>query len=350
MDTPSLQDIIRQHIQLPARPNGRGFFGVLCKICNDHGKKGKRAGFKFEGEAVGYNCFNCGHGAGYDPEKHETMPRDMVEVLSAFHIAETDWQPALFRAMELREGGVRGTANAPIVNIEPKELTFPPFFYPLTDDPNDDFAQYAIQYLASRLIDWKTAPFYLVAKADHPDNARWYGRLIIPTYKDKKLVFWQGRDLTDMHVKKYLSPNEPRDNIISGYQHVVGFSEEPLYIVEGWFDAYHLNGVAVYGNKMTSGQIAWINKTSRPKVVIPDRFGDGFLLAEQALELGWHVSTPDIGSCKDVNDAVVKYGLLYTRMSILQHTTNDKFAAQTQLGVYCEVGSKRSKGTHKTTY
>lgn len=350
MESLSLEQIIRQQISLPPRPNSHGFFSVLCKVCNDHGRKGKRAGFKFTGEAVGYNCFNCGHTAGYDPYKHESMPGNMATVLEAFGIPEVDWQQVLFRSLELRQvAGIHEKQHVP-VDIEPTELQFPPFFYRLTDDPNDDFAQYAIEYLAGRKVDWKTCPFYLVARANHPDNERWYGRLIIPTYQNNKLVFWQGRDLTDMHVKKYLSPNVLRENILTGYEEIERYTDEPLYIVEGWFDAFHLKGVAVYGNKMTANQITWINRSSRPKVVIPDRFGEGFLLAKQALELGWNVSTPDIGSCKDVNDAIIKYGELYTRMSILQHTSNDKFTAEAQLGVYCDTRSSKGKSTNKKAH
>lgn len=189
MQTPTLEEVIRQHINLPSRPNGRGFFSVLCKVCGDHGRKGKRAGFKFEGKAVGYNCFNCGHGAGFDPDKHETMPRDMVAVLEAFGIPETDWQAVLFEALANRESGQTHGKPAEFVSLEPEELTFPPFFYPLTDDPKDDFAQEAIDYLTSRNVDWKALPFHLVARANHPDNVRWFGRLIIPVYKGNKLVF-----------------------------------------------------------------------------------------------------------------------------------------------------------------
>lgn len=351
MHAPTLQEVIRQHISLPPRPNSRGFFSVLCQVCHDHGKKGKRAGFKFEGDAVGYNCFNCGHGAGYDPSRHDSMPKDMETVLAAFDISEVDWQPVLFRALANRETSPDGAVKREeIINLEPEELHFPPFFYPLEDDPSDDFAQYAIEYLTSRNVDWKSHPFFLVGKANHPDNARWYGRLIIPVYKGEKLIFWQGRDLTDMHIKKYLSPNVPRDNIIGGYEQINRYTDEPLYITEGWFDAYHLNGVSVFSNKMTPNQVKIINRSTRPKVVIPDKFGDGHLLALQALDLGWSVSTPDIGSCKDIDAAVQKYGKLYTQMSILQHTSGDRFTAEAMLGVYCDAGSPRDEKSHKKAH
>jgi hypothetical protein len=346
IQAPTLQEVIRNHISLPARANGRGFFTVLCKVCNDHGKKGKRAGFKFEGDAVGYNCFNCGHGAGYDPAKHQSMPKDMMAVLDAFDIPKVDWEPVLFNSLVQRVDGTTPTEQrVELTAMEPAVLQLLPFFYPLTDDPTDEWAQYAIEYLQSRHVNWKSQPFYLVRKVEHPDNDRWYGRLIIPFYKDGNVIFWQGRDLTDLHVKKYLNPNVARDNILSDYREINQHVDEPLYITEGWFDAYHMNGVAVFSNKMTANQIRWINRSHRTKVVIPDKFGDGHLLAKQALELGWSVALPDIGDCKDVDAAVGRYGLLYTQKSIMSNTYSG-FIAEALVELYCN-GTTRSAPANK---
>lgn len=344
MKTTTLEEVIRTHIRLNPRANSRGFFSVLCKVCNDHGKKGDRAGFKFDGQAVGYNCFNCGHSASFDPYKHETMPRDMETVLDAFGVATVDWEPVLYTALVEGRNEERKARIEEFKSIEPAALDLPDDFYRLTDDPNDEWAQYSIEYLASRGVEWNTYPFYCVRKSKHPDNKRWYGRMIIPVFKENKLVFWQGRDLTDTMIKKYLSPNVAKESVLSGYDQIARYSEDPLYITEGWFDSYHLKGVAIFGNKMTPEQIKWINQSHRQKVVIPDRFGDGHLLANQALDLGWSVSLPDIGSCKDVNDAILKYGQLYTQMTISENTC-DGFIAKSRVGIYCEVAEKkRAKG------
>ena len=175
---------------------------------------------------------------------------------------------------------------------------------------------------------------------------------MIPFYKDGKLIFYQGRDLSGTRTKKYLSPDIPRENVFYGYDNVFKDTEEPLYIVEGWFDAWHLEGVAVLGNKMTPHQIHWINQSRRPKVVIPDRLGDGYLLAEQALELGWSVSTPDIGDCKDPNEAIKMYGKLYTLMTIRTHTY-EGFEAALRIKFYCddkkENDTRRSANVRKRT-
>ena len=333
----TLEEVIRTNINLPSRPNGRGFFSVLCKVCNDHGKKGKRAGFKFEGESVGYNCFNCGHSAGYDPAKHRaTMPRDMEMVLDSFGVDQKEWEQVTFDAFmaDMPEGQKREAA--PLVSINPTVLEFPNTFYPLTDDPEDPWAQEAIHYITEeRKVDWKAHPYFLSKKTIHPVDKKWYGRLIIPVYKDGKLIFWQGRDLTDSMQKKYLSAKESRDKVLYGFNELFKHTEEPLYIMEGFFDAHIIGGVATFGNKLTPEQIKWINRSSRPKVYIPDKFGDGQIAAYQALEEGWSVSLPDWGyETKDINDSFKRYGELFTRMAI-KRGTHDGFDAEVEIGLYC---------------
>jgi hypothetical protein len=344
MKTATLQEIIRQNIRLPNRANGRGFYAVLCKVCHDHGKKGPRAGFKFEGDTVGYNCFNCGHSAIFDPREHRTMPKKMAEVLSAFGIAQSDWNQVLFTALVNEHNGVTRDAVSTFVSIEPDKIPFATFFQRLEDNDNE-WNQYAIQYLTQRGVDWKAYPFHICNEPDsHPDCERWYGRLIIPIYKDDKLIFFQGRDLSGLRSKKYMSPNVNRDNVLYGFDRLFNDADEPLYVVEGWFDAFMLDGVAVFGNHMTPAQIKWLNQSRRNKVIIPDRFGDGHLLAEQAIELGWSVSYPDIGSCKDVNESVMKYGKLYTLKTIREQTC-EGFEAQAKMGVYCVIEPKKKKGS-----
>lgn len=350
MDTVTLEEVIRQRVSISPRPNGRGFFSILCKVCNDHGRKGKRAGFKFEHDhSVGYNCFNCGHTAIFIPGLHARMPRAMIEVLESLEIPSSDWEQAVFDGWANGDPHEqRDSTFIPLASIEPKELKFPPFFYKLTDDPNDDWAQCAIDYLEDRKIDWTRYPFYIVKRdKTHPYNERWYGRLIIPVYKGEKLIFWQGRDLTDMHTVKYLSPPDPKDTVLFGFDQINDQTDDPLYITEGIFDAWHLRGVATLGPKIMVPQARWLSSCRRPKVVIPDRYGDGHLLALDALELGWSVSFPDIGSCKDVNDAVKKYGELYTRTTIKENTASG-FEAEARLGIYCEQSS--SKKTYKKAF
>lgn len=328
MGIPTLEQVIRNHVHLPRTTNAGGWYQVLCKVCNDHGKKGKRAGFRFDGETVGYNCFNCNHSAVFDPSTNKTMPGKMVTVLEAFSIPKEEWQPIIFELMASTPA--RQHKTAPTIDHEPSVITLPIFFTPI-DENGDDFDLYAIEYLRDeRGIDWKEYPFYISRKDINPDSRKWYGRLIIPFYKDGKLVFYQGRDLTGKRQKKYLSAHETRDKILYGYESIYKDTDDPLYVVEGWFDAWHLDGVAVLSNRMTTHQIYWLNQSRRPKVVVPDKYGRGFVLAKQAIDLGWSISTPflDWHGCKDPNDAIMKYGKAFTLKTLIQHTSKGDVAMQ----------------------
>ncbi len=328
----TLEEIIRNHVHL-GRPNPQGWCPVLCKVCHDHGKKGPRAAFKFEGDTVGYHCFNCSHSTVYDPNVSRSMPRKMLEVMDAYGIPDSDWRVVIFQNLNRERSN--GEKQEQYVSIEPAAIELPQCMLKLGvgTSSSDDVAEYAKEYLEGRGVDWKTYPFYIARNDGSAQSKKWFGRLIIPIYKENKLVYYQGRDLTGIATQKYLSPNVPHDNVIYGYENLHTDPDEPLYVLEGWFDAFLLGGVAVFGNKFSDAQIKWLNQSRRKKVVIPDRFGDGHKLAEAAINLGWSVSTPDAPGCKDVTDIVKKYGMLYALKTIHDNTA-EGFAAEVKLAVY----------------
>jgi DNA primase len=61
-----------------------------------------------------------------------------------------------------------------------------------------------------------------------------------------------------------------------------------------------------------------IRSLGREVTVIPDQDQAGLDLIDRAVELGWAVSIPAWEDCKDVNDAVKKYGCLGTLLTIMQ--------------------------------
>lgn len=338
----SLEPIIRKHVALATAPNSRDWWPCLCMVCMDHGKKGLRAAFKFDGDAIGYNCFNCGHTGAYDPDKpfidkngkkHLTLSDNMTKVMDSFGIPETEYSRVIFNNIE--RVAPTGAKPKAIVSREPSELALPTFFYYLDDaDEDDKWAQVARMYLEDRGIDPTSYPFMLAKKASNPILHKWLKRVIIPVYKEEKLIYYQGRDLTGKAVKKYENPAADRGRVLYGYSELHKRTDAPLYIVEGWFDAYSIDGVAIMGNSLLSEQISIINTSRRPIVYIPDRFGDGDRGAEQALKNGWSISTPEIGSCKDMDEATSKYGKMYVMKSLAENTSNG-FQAETLLQIYC---------------
>jgi DNA primase len=102
-----------------------------------------------------------------------------------------------------------------------------------------------------------------------------------------------------------------------------------VIVTEGIFDALSIGGVAVMHNDISDTQARLIRNLGRDITVVPDQDRTGLDLIDCALELGWAVSIPDWGNdCKDVNDAVIKYGRLATLLTIMQSRETSKIKIQ----------------------
>jgi DNA primase len=88
--------------------------------------------------------------------------------------------------------------------------------------------------------------------------------------------------------------------------------------VEGVFDALSISGLAVLHADISDAQARLIRSLDREVTVVPDQDSAGMKMIDRALDLGWAVSMPEWESCKDVNDAVKRYGRLATLITIMQ--------------------------------
>lgn len=319
-----LETIIRQYVRLSQHPNSSGWFACVHKGC-DHGRKGNRAGFRFDGDGAIFRCFNCNTTTGYNPQEHKSMPKRMAEVLADFGISENDYNQVIFDHLGKQTGRVVQEVK---LELEPPEIQLPPNSYKLGSKKNDTWSTIAEEYLEiDRQFDPHAYPFYL------SEDKKWRTRLIIPIYKDKKLIYYIGRDLTNnKNTIKYLSAPVPKTNVLYGFEQLNVYSDSPLYVTEGFFDAFALNGVCVFGNELTKQQIQLLNMCPRPKVVVPDRFGNGKKLAQSALKCNWAISLPEIGDCKDIDEAIRKYGRVFVLQSIVEKTMVG-FEAEVAIGV-----------------
>lgn len=96
----------------------------------------------------------------------------------------------------------------------------------------------------------------------------------------------------------------------SNWQHVI--------VTEGIFDALSISGLALMHNTVSDAQARLIRNIGKEITVVPDQDRAGMELVDRAVELGWAVSMPAWNGCKDVNDAVIKYGRLGTLLTIMQ--------------------------------
>lgn len=318
----SIQDLIQQYVVFHGQLSD-GWNKTFCEDCGDGRRTRPRGGFRLEGDKCAYHCFNCGIKGTFDPDREYPFSKDMKQILDSFGIPEKEYYTVAYKKRFLEEGAKFTVPEKKKLEIHPMEI--PDYFYKLTDaSPENVIAEKALAELAYRNIDPTAYTFYLSngkskggPKAEAVAKAL-MNRLIIPFFnKEGDMIYYQGRALdrgdTVKSKMKYLNADVPRTNILYGMDRLSVTGDSPLYFTEGFFDAFHLKGVSIQENALTEGQIELLRKSPRRKVFVPDKNSDSTKVIEQCAKLGWAISVPDIGSsCKDIDDAIRKYGKLYT--------------------------------------
>lgn len=324
----TIQEIVQNYI-IFAGKSGQGWNTVFCEVCGDGGRtKGPRSGWMFVDEMAIFHCFNCNVGGSFDPDREYPYSRDMRTIFKAFGIPseETD-------ALAQKNFLTGKTAHKPErKKIDIPLLDIPDYFYPLADaDEHNIFLHKAIKFLDKKSIDFASYPFYLSTGVSSQGLAETaiarslMDRLIIPAFRNEKMIYYIARSFDDNAKMRYLNPHVPRSSVLYGMDRLYTDIEKPLFITEGFFDSHHVNGIAVLENNMTNNQIELLNKSPRKKIVIPDRKknksknDEGKKLALQALELGWGISLPEYGSCSDISESIGKYGKMFILNSVSQN-------------------------------
>ena len=333
MEFTNTEDLIRQYVSF--KHQSSGWNACYCEYCGDGKRqKGPRAGFLFQNDVVMFHCFNCGMDGSFSPAREFPWSRGMNKVFDSFGIPKASIMQ-LIKATQ----AINGVKSIPQKHTRPLQpISLPKHFYPLSSAaPDNIIANAAKTFLKDvKHINPESYPFYLstcITDANDPDAAfikSLRNRLIIPFFKGTQLIYYIARSLDEDSNLKYLNLNKPKSNIIYGYDRLYEDEDNILFVTEGFTDAYHVKGVAVLENSMTQDQIEILEQSPRRKIVIPDRKGDSNRLAEQAVELGWGLSLPKIGRCKDVTEGILEYGKLYILDSIMKNIKEGR-AAQTAL-------------------
>jgi len=293
-----------------ASPSGWTSFNAPC--CHHRGHKQdtrKRAGVRFDGDSIVYNCFNCKFSTGWQPgsqfgEKMKTLARwmnadeDTVKrfIFEAMKTESANYVPAEsqsrieFTDKPLPEGSMLLSEWAALIekNVQ-KEI-------------EDDFVA-ILQYLINRGY---TDPL------DH--NFYWTP---ISSYKDRVIIpfIWQGRIVgnTARKIKdgklKYLSDQHP--HFVFNFDQQLD-NQKYIFVTEGPFDALAVNGVGLLTNEIADQQSRIINSLGSEVIVIPDQDRAGLQLFDQAAELNWSIAVPNWeDDVKDVAEAVQRYGAIF---------------------------------------
>jgi hypothetical protein len=131
-----------------------------------------------------------------------------------------------------------------------KETILPKGYKNLYTDSNG-MGELARNYLITRGLDPDELGKKGFGYVDDPDS-RYFGYIIVPVHNDSRLCFWLGRTFMDFKPK-YLNESSEVAGIF--YNDDLVYSEEKLYLVEGWTDAETMgNGIALLGKTLSIRQ------------------------------------------------------------------------------------------------
>jgi len=295
-------------------PSGWTSFNAPC--CQHRGHSPdtrKRAGVRFDGNNIVYNCFNCKFSTGWQPgspfgEKMKTLSRWLGA-------GEDTIKELVFEAMKTEGEGYQPEEYQPKIEFTDKEL--PEGSMRLKDWLESAYLSeerifenilLTAEYLLNRGFNPVGDDFYWSPVAGYSDRViipfRWNGRIVGNTAR--KIRDGKPKYLSDQHPHFVFNFDQQTEN------------QKYIFVCEGPFDALSIGGVALLTNEIADQQSRIINSLGAEVIVIPDQDRAGLSLFDRAAELNWSVAMPNWDDdVKDVADAVRKYGKLFVTVDAI---------------------------------
>lgn len=290
-----------------------------CPSCCRFGEKRhdqkKRGGIRFDGDGIVYNCFNCRFTWGWSPSFH--MSRKMSMFLQDMGLTTSQLMDVRKLIDEyLDSETVKKEKSKPrIIRDIPEEYkSIKQSLYEGIKSPTLAKVYSYISSRNERLLSWEDLMW-----AEGRNN------FLIPCREFDKIVGYSLRSLNDNSDSKYIHyiPNGYLynfDNLLKNRKYQI--------IVEGQTDALSINGIALLSNVFTPEKLKRLMdyKGDSEIIILPDRDVAGMKIVEQVVneKLPFSVSFPNWDrEIKDAEDAVKKYGRLYTIYTIINSKESD---------------------------
>lgn len=303
----AIQNSVLQLLPARRRQSANGWLSFNAPCCHHRGHKpdsrGRGGIITNSDGSISYHCFNCQFKTGYKPGQY--LGYKFRRLLTWLGADENTINRLVLEAVRSREYAGISEPEPETVAIEFRARSLPDPVMLIDTDTT------ALEYCQQRHIDLNKYPLLVTNRTEHNLNRR----VIIPFTWNNQLIGYTARTW-DLAVRpKYHSQYE------SNY--VFNVDQQPrdgefVIVCEGPFDAMSIDGVAVLSNDCSEIQADIIDTLNREVILVPDRDRAGQQLVKRALEFGWSVSFPIWAeTCKDINEAVVRYGKLFVLKSIL---------------------------------
>lgn len=309
------------------KANGEISFNGVCCYRSEKPDTKKRGGVKFFDDGFVYNCFNCKFSCGFTLGKF--LSKKCVQFLR--DCGSTSEQiTTLFKMIDEYNSTV-GTSTKNKELIKPRIIRDIPTEYKsikesLYKGENSKTLKKIYTYISQRnerLLSWADLLW-----AEGREN------FLIPCYEFNKIVGYSLRSIHDESEHKYIH------YVPSGY--IFNFdnlTKDRKYqiVVEGQTDALAINGLALLSNVFTPEKLKRLleYKGNSEIILVPDRDKPGLKMIQQLLDenLPFSVSFPSWQKgIKDVEEAVKRYGRLYTIYDIIKNKESDKNKIKIKMG------------------
>lgn len=290
-------------------------FNAPCCVHNGETQdKRGRGGIILNGEAISYNCFNCGYKTGWQPGR--PLSRKLRQFMDWLGTPESDIKRLVLTAIQLKETAIEQ-------NLIPEEVefTFEKKDFPEQSSPLASDNKLILEYLHKRGLDENDYPYYWTPITE----TKFDRRVIIPFFWQDEIVGYTARLAVRGNPKYFTSTP-------AGYVFNMDRQTEDrkfVIVTEGPFDAIAIDGVAILGSDIGDAQVDLIESLNRQVIMMPDNDSAGNKLVTQALKYNWDVSFPTwYDTCKDINEAVLNYGKIFTLKNILDNVQSTRLKIQ----------------------
>jgi hypothetical protein len=290
-------------------------FNAPCCVHNGETQdKRGRGGIILNGEAISYNCFNCGYKTGWQPGR--PLSRKLRQFMDWLGTPESDIKRLVLTAIQLKETAIEQNLIPEEVEFNFEKKDFPEQSNPLASDN-----KLILEYLHKRGLDENDYPYYWTPRTE----TKFDRRVIIPFFWQGEIVGYTARLAVRGNPKYFTSTP-------AGYVFNMDRQTEDrkfVIVTEGPFDAIAIDGVAILGSDIGDAQVDLIESLNKQIIMMPDNDSAGNKLITQALKYNWDVSFPTwYDTCKDINEAVLNYGKIFTLKNILDNVQSTRLKIQ----------------------
>ena len=312
-----VQSVIMSNLPGKVKKSSSGWQSFNAPCCVHNGEtqdKRGRGGIILNGEAISYNCFNCGYKTGWQPGR--PLSRKLRQLMDWLGTPESDIKRLVLTAIQLKETAIEQNLIPEEIEFIFEKKDFPEQSSPLASDN-----KLILEYLHKRGLDENDYPYYWTPITE----TKFDRRVIIPFFWQDEIVGYTARLAVRGNPKYFTSTP-------AGYVFNMDRQTEDrkfVIVTEGPFDAIAIDGVAILGSDIGDAQVDLIESLNRQVIMVPDNDSAGNKLITQAMKYNWDVSFPTwYDTCKDINEAVLNYGKVFTLKNILDNVQSTRLKIQ----------------------